>query len=238
VYSEDRKAVHPASHLQNFSGVIQVDGYQGFGAVLRGENGDSRELAFCFAHARRKFYELYASDKSPIAGEALQRIAALYQIEAEIRGTSEAHRRSVRQQRSRPLLEAMHEWLAQQLGRLSGSSDLAKAIRYSLSHWKGLTRFLDDGRLDMDTNTVERAIKPIVMTRKNALFAGSDSGGRHWSIVASLIQTAKLNDIDPLAWLTDVLTQIVTGQTKQNNLASLLPWNWKDAKTAEASDTS
>jgi hypothetical protein len=132
----------------------------------------------------------------------------------------------------------MHEWLAQQLGRLSGSSDLAKAIRYSLNHWKGLTRFLDDGRLDMDTNTVERAIKPIVMTRKNALFAGSDSGGRHWSIVASLIQTAKLNDIDPLAWLTDVLTRIVTGQTKQNNLASLLPWNWKDAKTAEASNTS
>jgi len=111
-----------------------------------------------------KFYELYASDKSPIAGEALQRIAELYQIEAEIRGTSEAHRRSMRQQRSRPLVEAMNEWLAQQLERISSSSELAKAIRYSLNHWKGLTRFLDDGRLEMDTNTVERAIKPIVMT--------------------------------------------------------------------------
>lgn len=238
VYSEDRKGKHPASHLQDFSGIIQVDGYQGFGAVLKGDNGDSRELAYCFAHARRKFYDLYVSDKSPIAGEALQRIAALYEIEAKIRGTSEAHRRSVRQQHSRPLVAAMHEWLGQQLERISGSSDLAKAIRYCLSHWSGLTRFLDDGRLEMDTNTVERAIKPIVMTRKNALFAGSDSGGRHWSIIASLVQTAKLNDIDPLAWLTDVLKRIVTGQTKQNNLASLLPWNWKSAKTADASDTS
>jgi transposase len=238
VYSEDRKGVHPADHLQHFSGVIQVDGYQGFGAVLRGENGDTRELSYCLAHARRKFYELYVSDKSPIAEEALQRIAALYQIEAEIRGTSAEHRRSVRQQRSRPLVETMHEWLSQQLERISGSSELAKAIRYSLNHWKGLTRFLDDGRLELDTNTVERAIKPIVLTRKNALFAGSDSGGRHWSIVASLIQSAKLNDIDPLAWLTDVLTRIVAGQTKQNQLASLLPWNWKDAKAVDASDTS
>jgi len=238
VYSEDRKGVRPASHLQDFAGVIQVDGYQGFGAVLQGEHGDTRELAYCFAHARRKFYDLYVSDASPIAGEALQRIAALYNIESEIRGTSEAHRRSVRQQRSRPLLEEMHEWLVRQLARISGSSDLAKAIRYSLTHWTGLTRFLDDGRLDMDTNAVERAIKPIVITRKNSLFAGSDSGGRHWSIAASLIQSARLNDVDPLAWLTDVLTRIVTGQTKQNDLATLLPWNWKDAKTAEASDSS
>lgn len=237
VYSEDRKGVHPAEHLQNFSGVIQVDGYQGFGAVLKGEKGDTRELSYCLAHARRKFYEIYDSDKSPIAEAALQRIAALYQIEAEIRGTSAEHRRSVRQQRSRPLVEAMHEWLVQQHGRISGSSKLAEAIRYSLNHWIGLTRFLDDGRLELDTNTVERAIKPIVLTRKNALFAGSDSGGRHWSIVASLIQSAKLNDIDPLAWLTDVLTRIVTGQTKQTNLASLLPWNWKDTKAGEASDT-
>jgi transposase len=235
VYSEDRKGVHPAEHLQNFSGVIQVDGYQGFGAVLKGAKGDTRELSYCFAHARRKYYEIYDADKSPIAEEALQRIAALYQIEAAIRGTSAEHRRSVRQQRSRPLAEAMHEWLVQQLGRISGSSKLAEAIRYSLNHWMGLTRFLDDGRLELDTNTVERAIKPIVMTRKNALFAGSDSGGRHWSIVATLIQSAKLNDIDPLAWLTDVLTRIVTGQTKHHELASLLPWNWKDTKAADTS---
>jgi transposase len=238
VYSDDRRGVHPAEHLRDFSGVIQVDGYQGFGAVLRGETGATRQLAYCFAHARRKFYELYVSDESPIAGEALQRIAALYQIDAEIYGMSAEHRRSVRQQRSRPLVEAMHEWLSQQLGRISGSSKLAEAIRYSLNHWDGLTRFLDDGRLALDTNTVERAIKPIVLTRKNALFAGSDSGGRHWSIISSLIQSAKLNDVDPEAWLTDVLVQIVRGHTKQNDLASLLPWNWKVAKAAEVSDTS
>jgi transposase len=181
VYSEDRKGVNPAIHLQNFSGVIQVDGYQGFGAVLKGENGDTRELAYCFAHARRKFYELYVSDKSPIAWEALQQIAALYQIEAEIRGTSAEHRRSVRQQRSRPLIEAMHEWLPQQLERISGSSDLAKAIRYSLNHWKGLTRFLDDGRLELDTNTVERAIKPIVMAR--SLCTSFLTVWKHWKCV-------------------------------------------------------
>jgi transposase len=238
VYSEDRKGVHPASHLQGYSGVIQVDGYQGFGAVLKGENGNTRELSYCLAHARRKFYDLYVYDKSPIAEEALQQIAALYRIETEIRGTSAEHRRSVRQQRSRPLVEAMHIWLSEQLKRISGGSDLAKAIRYCLSHWTGLSRFLDDGRLELDNNTVERAIKPVVLTRKNALFAGSDSGGRHWSIAASLIQTARLNDVDPQAWLTDVLERIVSGQTKQNQLASLLPWNWKAAKAAEAANTS
>jgi transposase len=129
VYSEDRKGVHPASHLQNFCGALQVDGYQGFGAVLRGENGHTRELAFCLAHARRKFYEVYVSTKSPIAEEALRQIAALYQIEAEIRGTSAEYRRQVRQERSRPLVEAMHTWLSQQLERISGRSELAKAIR-------------------------------------------------------------------------------------------------------------
>lgn len=238
VYSEDRKGVHPAEVLRDFAGVIQVDGYQGFGAVLRGETGATRQLAFCLAHARRKFYDIYVSNESPIAWEALQRIAALYQIEAEINGTSAEHRRSVRQQRSRPIVEEMHEWLSQQLGRISGASKLAEAIRYSLNHWDGLTKFLDDGRLALDTNTVERAIKPIVLTRKNSLFAGSDSGGRHWSIIASLIQSAKLNDVDPEAWLADVLVQIVGGHVKHNNLASLLPWNWKRSKAAEVSDTS
>ena len=190
------------------------------------------------AHARRKFYDIYVSDKSPIAEEALRQIAALYQIEAEIRGTSAEHRRSVRQQRSRPLVEAMHTWLSQQLERISGRSELAKAVRYSLNHWKGLTRFLDDGRLELDTNTVERAIKPIVLGRRNHLFAGSDSGARHWAIVSSLLETCKLNDVDPLAWLTDVLERIVSGRTKRDELESLLPWNWKAARAAELRDTS
>lgn len=238
VYSEDRKGEHPKTHLAGFSGQLQVDGYAGFSA-LAGDGIDSGpQLSFCWAHLRRKFWDIAEAGPSPLAEEALRRIAELYAIEAEIRGTPAENRQAQRQQRSRPLVEALHAWLTAQLQRVSGQSTLAKAIRYALNHWSGLIRYLDDGRLEMDTNTVERAIKPAVMTRKNALFAGSDSGGRHWAIVATLIQSAKLNDVDPLAWLTDVLERIVSGRTKQNQLASLLPWNWKAAKAAEATDTS
>ncbi len=170
---------------------------------------------------------------SPLAAEALRRIAELYEIEADIRGTPADNRRSVRQQSSRPLIEAMHTWLTEQLERVSGRSTLAQAIRYALNHWGGLVLYLDDGRLEMDTNTVERAMRSVALGRKNALFAGSDSGGRHWAIVATLIQTAKLNDVDPLAWLTDVLERIVAGTTKTHDLRTLLPWNWKAAKAVE-----
>jgi transposase len=121
----------------------------------------------------------------------------------------------------------MHTWLTELLGRLSGRSTLAQAIRYALNHWKGLIRFLDDGRFELDTNIVERAMRPVALGRKNALFAGADSGGKHWAIVATLIQTAKLNNVEPLAWLTDALKRIVSGQIKRNQLETLLPWNWK-----------
>jgi len=191
---------------------------------------------------RRKFYDIHVATKpapgrliqgSPLAAEALRRIAELYEIEADIRGTPADNRRSVRQQRSRPLVEAMHSWLTEQLARVSGRSTLAQAIRYALNHWGGLVLYLDDGRLEMDTNTVERAMRTVALGRKNALFAGADSGGRHWAIVATLIQTAKLNDVDPLAWLTDVLERIVAGTTKTHDLCTLLPWNWKAAKAVE-----
>jgi hypothetical protein len=153
----------------------------------------------------------------------LRRIAAWYAIEDEIRRQPVDDRVRVRVRHSRPLVEAMHAWLTEQLPRVSGRSTLAQAISYALNHWKGLVLFLDDGRLELDTNTVERAMRPVALGRKNALFAGADSGGRHWAIVASLIQTAKLNDVDPLAWLTDVLEQIVSGRTKRNELHRLLP---------------
>jgi hypothetical protein len=169
---------------------------------------------------------------APLAAEALHRIAALYEIEADIRGQAADQRRQARQRLSRPLVEAMHRWLIEQLGRISGRSALAQAIRYALNHWKGLILFLDDGRLELDTNTVERAMRPVALGRKNALFAGADSGGHHWAIIATLIQTAKLNNIDPLAWLTDVLERIVSGQTKRNQLHTLLPWNWKTTEPA------
>ena len=176
---------------------------------------------------KAEFYDVHAATKSPLAHEALQRIGALYAIEADIRGQTAEQRQQVRQQRSRPLVEAMHAWLTDLLGRLSGRSTLAQAIRYALNHWKGLVRFLDDGRFELDTNIVERAMRPVALGRKNALFAGADSGGKHWAMVATLIQTAKLNNVEPLAWLTDVLKRIVSGQTKRNQLDTLLPWNWK-----------
>lgn len=231
LYSEDRKAAHPISHLKGFRGVLQVDGYAGFGRLVGADADDAARLAFCWAHTRRKFFDVHAATQSPVAAEALTRIAALYAIEDEVRGQAAEARRQVRQQRSRPLVEAMHAWLTEQLPRVSGRSTLAQAIRYALNHWKGLVLFLDDGRLELDTNPVERAMRPVALGRKNALFAGADSGGRHWAIVASLIQTVKLNGIDPLAWLTDVLERIVSGRTKQNELHRLLPWHWAAEKS-------
>lgn len=228
LYSEDRKAEHPVSHLKGFRGLLQVDGYAGFGRLV-GADGVGPRLAFCWAHTRRKFFDVQAATQSPIAEEALRRIAALYAIEDGIRGQPAEARQLVRQQRARLLVEAMHTWLTEQLSRISGRSTLAQAIRYALNHWKGLVLFLDDGRLELDTNTVERAMRPVALGRKNALFAGADSGGRHWAIVASLIQTAKLNDVEPLAWLTDVLERIVSGRTRRNELHTLLPWNWAGA---------
>jgi transposase len=227
VYSEDRKAEHPAIHLKGFRGLLQVDGYSGFGQLAKAADGP--QLAFCWAHARRKFYDIHVATKAPLAEEALRRIAALYEIETEIRGRTADQRRAVRRALSRPLVEMMHTWLTETLGRISGRSALAQAIRYALNHWTGLVLFLDDGRLEMDTNTVERAMRPVALGRKNALFAGADSGGEHWALVATLIQTAKLNLLDPLAWLTDVLERIVSGRTKRNELHTLLPWNWKSA---------
>jgi transposase len=212
---------------------LQVDGYDGF-KRLAGERLDGTvRLAFCWAHMRRAFYEFYTSTTSALALEVLTRVRALYAIEAEIRGHSAEHRRQVRQARSRPIVEALLTWLQDHVGRVSAISDLAGAIRYAIRHWPGLVVFLDDGRVEMDTNVVERAIRPHTLTRKNALFAGSDGGARHWAIAMTLIQTAKLNGVDPMAWLTDVLERIVSGDTKAPDLHTLLPWSWRP-KTASA----
>jgi transposase len=234
LYAEDRKGEHPAAHLAEFTGILQVDGYSGFKRLLAGRPPDQIKLAFCWAHCRRGFYELYRSTGSPLAEEALRRIGELYRIEAEIRGRPAEERRTVRQERSKPIVEALHAWLTIQLGRVSGRSTLAEAIRYALRHWPGLVLFLEDGRLELDTNTVERAIRPIALGRKNSLFAGSDGGARHWAIVASLVATAKLNGVEPLAWLTDVLEQMVSGRIKAIELERLLPWSWKTERLATA----
>ena len=227
LYAEDRKGEHPAAHLAEFEGVLQVDGYSGFRRLLAGRPPDQIKLAFCWAHCRRGFYELYRSTGSPLAGEALRRIGELYAIEAEIRGRPAEERGAVRQERSKPIADALQAWLTAQLGQVSGRSTLAEAIRYALRHWPGLVLFLEDGRLELDTNVIERAIRPIALGRKNALFAGSDGGARHWAIVASLVATAKLNGVEPLAWLTDVLERMVSGRTKAHEVEQLLPWSWK-----------
>jgi len=227
LYAEDRKGEHPAMHLAEFKGVLQVDGYSGFKSLLENRPLGEIRLAFCWAHGRRRFYEIHQATGSPLAEEALRQIRALYKVEAGIRGRPAEERCAARQERSKPIVETQHGWLTAQLERVSGKSALAEAIRYALRHWNGLVLFLDDGRLELDNNTVERAIRPIALGRKNALFAGSDGGARHWAIVASLVATAKLNGVEPLAWLTDVLERMVSGRTKAHELERLLPWNWK-----------
>jgi transposase len=227
LYAEDRKGERPAAHLAEFQGVLQVDGYGGFKSLLESRPPGTVQLAFCWAHCRRRFYEIHQATGSSLAAEALRRIGELYRIEAEIRGRPAEERRAVRQERSRPLVDALHGWLGTQLEQVSARSNLAEALRYALRHWDGLVRFLDDGRLELDTNTVERTIRPIALGRRNALFAGNDGGARHWAIMASLVASAKLNGVEPLAWLTDVLERMVSGRTKAHELERLLPWTWK-----------
>jgi hypothetical protein len=234
VYSEDRKGEHPATHLAAFRGTLQVDGYAGFSNLADARKDASIQLAFCWAHARRPFYEFYTSTQSPLAAEVLARIARLYEIEGDIRGQPPDVRKAVRQLRSRPLVEDLHVWLQDHVPRIPGWSDLAKAMRYALRHWGGLILYLDDGRLEMDTNVVERAIRPVTITRKNSLFAGSDDGARRWAIANTLIQTCKLNGVEPLAYLTDVLQQIVSGRTKNRDLNALMPWNWRSPSSTAA----
>jgi transposase len=230
VYAPDRKAARPIEHLSGFAGVLQVDGYSGYRA-LAGHNQVT--LAFCWAHVRRRFYELAAAGAAPIASEALARIAELYRIENEIRGMSAANRCRIRQQKSRPTLEALEPWLRTKLGLISQKSKLAEAIRYALSRWDGLTQFVEDGRIEIDSNVVERAIRPLALTRKNALFAGSDRGGEHWAIIASLVETCKLCGVDPQAYLADVLSRIVTGHLN-THIDDLLPWAYATAPDLRA----
>jgi transposase len=183
-------------------------------------------LAACWAHARRKFYDLHEATGSPIAAEALRRIAELYAIERSIRGRSAEERRHVRNTSARPLIEMMKPWLEMELGRVPPAGPLAEAIRYALARWPALTRFLDDGRIELDNNPVERAIRPIALGRKNHLFAGSDGGGVRWATICSLIATAKLNNVEPFAWLRDVLQRMTDGHPA-SRLDELLPWNWQ-----------
>lgn len=230
VYAPDRKAERPIAHLAGFKGVLQVDGYGGYRALA--ERGDV-ELAFCWSHVRRRFYELAVAGPAPIASEALQQITALYVVEAEARGRSADERRALRVTKSRPIVDAFEPWLRTKLDLISQKTKLAEAIRYALSRWAGLTRFLANGRIEIDSNVVERAIRPIALNRKNALFAGSDGGGEHWAVIASLIETCKLCGVEPHAYLADVITRIVNGHLNRQ-IDDLLPWAYPTAPAIKA----
>ena len=218
-YALDRTSARPAEHLKTFRGILQVDGYAGFEALA---DRGAVTLAACRARARRKFFELHEVG-SPVATEAVQRIGKLYEIEATIRGRPADEWLRVRRKQSLPLVEVLQAWLELQLSRLSGRSRSAEAIRYAVGRWTALTRFLDDGRIALDNNPVERAIRPIALGRKNSLFAGSEGGASRWAIVVSLVETAKLNGVEAYAWLRDSLTRMVDGHPV-SRLDELLPW--------------
>ena len=228
-YSPDRKGVHPQRHLADFRGILQADGYAGFGELYK--SGAVTEVA-CWAHVRRKFFDIHAANGAPLAHQALERIGALYAVENEARGRSPEQRRAIRQSQAGPLLDDLKAWLEATLTRISGKSQLAGAIRYARSRWPQLTRYRDDGRLEIDNNTAERAIRAIALGRKNWLFAGSHDGGERAAAIYTLTETAKLNGIDPEAWLRDVLDRLATHPAKR--IDELLPWQWAADQTPAA----
>jgi transposase len=206
-YAPGRGAVHALKLLDCYRGILQCDGYAAYKTIAGAADGEVITLAFCWAHLRRHFFDIAKGGNAPIASK------------------SAGERRAARQERSRPLVLALKSWLEQQLARVSGKSLIAEAIRYGLNHWDGLTRFLDDGRIELDTNIVERSIRPIVLNRKNALFAGHDLGAENWACIASLIETCKLHSVDPQAYFTDVLTKLVN-LWPASRIDELMPWIW------------
>jgi transposase len=230
-YSRDRSGEHPEQHLASFAGLMQADAYAGFNRLYEANRkpGPIFEAA-CWAHGRRKFFDLARINKAPIAIETVKRIDALFAIEREINGLTPQQRVSARHESSRLLVIALERWLREQRGRVSKNSETGKAIDYSLKRWSALTRFLDDGRLCMSNNAAERELRAVAVGRKNWTFAGSDEGGRRAAAIYTLIATAKLNDIDPQAWLADVLARLPDHPAKR--IHELLPWNWRPTNIA------
>lgn len=223
-YAPGRSGQHADTILNGFSGILQVDGYAGYNRLLKRPAQDVT-LAYCWAHARRKLHDLTQSGAAPVAQEGLAQIQELYRIEKDLRGHTTDQRRAARQSRSKPIIEALGLWLAQNRARVSAKSPTGEALKYIAKYWDGLCLFLTDGRIEIDNNVVERTIRPIALNRKNALFAGHDAGAQNWAIIASLIETCKLNGIEPHGYLSGILTAIAQGH-KQININELLPWNY------------
>ncbi|TAV82183.1 IS66 family transposase [Rhizobium leguminosarum] len=225
-YAPGRGGIHAERILQGFSGILQVDGYTGYNRLIAPERvGPDIRLAYCWAHARRKLVEITHNGIAPIAEDGVKRIGELYRIEAELRGRDPQIRLAGRQERSAPLVADMQTWLVHHRARVSTKSPLGEALAYIAKYWDGLKLFLTDGRIEIDNNSVERTIRPIALNRKNALFAGHDTGAENWATIASLIETCKLNSVDPQAYLTATLTAIVNGH-RQNRIDELLPWQY------------
>jgi transposase len=228
VHARSRSHSAISGQLQHYEGVLQVDGYAAYkGLEEPGRPAGAIQLAFCLAHLRRRFVDLHKSTKSAITARIIKLLGRIYQIEADIRATSAEHRLAMRQEKSRPLMAQLKALLDDTLPRVSTASKLAEHIRYAQGHWRGLTLFLEDGRIEVDNNMIERQMRPIGIGRRNSLFAGNEGGARSWAILASLLQTAKLNGLDPFTWLNDVLHRVVSGEVTNNDLDQLLAWNWQ-----------
>src|SRR3712207_2738560 len=230
-YSADREGIHPERHLAGFAGILQADAYGGFNRLYdpKREPGPILEAA-CWAHARRKLYELAAASKAPIAAEAVRRIDELFKVERELHGQPAAERLAVRKERTKPLVLELETWLRIQHARVSRKSEIGKAIAYALNHWTALTRFLEDGRICLSNNAAERALRGIAVGRRNWTFAGSHRGGERAAAIYTLIETCKLNGVDPQAWLADVLARLPDHPAKR--ITDLLPWAWRTERLA------
>jgi len=230
-YSPNRDGIHPERHLANYSGLMQADAYAGYnGLYAEGRKPGPILEAACWAHGRRKFFELADLQKAPLAIEAVRRIDELFAIERDINGKPPDQRRAVRQERSRPLIEGLEAWMRQERKALSSKSPMAKAMDYSLKRWPAFTRFLDDGRLCMSNNAAERVVRGVAVGRRNWTFCGSDSGGQRAAAIYTLIETCRLNDVDARDWLADVLARIA--DYPASKITQLLPWNWKPKSLA------
>jgi transposase len=229
-YSPDRSGEHPRAHLTAYVGLMQADAYAGYNALYEGTRKPAPIIeAACWAHGRRKHFELAKLAHAPIAIEAVKRIDAIFDVEREINGLASEQRLTLRQVRVKPLVDELHVWMMDQRARVSGKSAAGKAMDYMLKRWPAFARFLDDGRLCLTNNAAERALRGVAVGRRNWTFAGSDRGGERAAAIYTLIETAKLNNIDPQAWLADVLARLADHSNQ--NLDDLLPWNWTPQKT-------